>query len=169
MLDKILIIYKGDKLMAAYYLGFATFLIFSAIFLYIFTIKIGWLRLSIGLFIFGLLCLGKGIMIWIVSKDRYNFYKSKKELSLPIVKEEHDYNFYRLQKKALNRRRYIYTLIVCFFLLIGGFLIGEKVLAIGLLVPIMLYSSTEFCVILLTEFRLWEYQRLIEKTIADNY
>jgi hypothetical protein len=31
------------------------------------------------------------------------------------------------------------------------------------LVPIMFYTGTEIAVTLLTEFRLWEYQRQLEK------
>ncbi len=163
LLEKALIIYKGDKLMAAYYVGFATTLLLSAVFLYFFTLRIGWFYLAIGLFILGIFCMVKGIFIYRVAYNRHKFYSEKSALSVSDVKSESDYNMYRLEKKQLNRRRYLYSLVFCFILLVLGILAGEKGFSIGTLVPIMLYAGTEFCVTLLTEFRLWEYQRQLEK------
>jgi hypothetical protein len=72
-------------------------------------------------------------------------------------------NHKRLDKKAMNRRRYLYTLLSGIVLLIGGIIFGESGLAIGSFVPVILYAGIEFCVSLLSEFRLWEYQRQLEK------
>ena len=63
----------------------------------------------------------------------------------------------------MNRRRYLYTLLSGVFLLSVGIIFGEKGLAIGSFVPVILYAGIEFCISLLSEFRLWEYQRQLEK------
>jgi MFS family permease len=164
MIEKTRIIYKGDVIMSHYYFGFATALLLSSIFLYFFTVKIGWLFLSYGLGILGLFCFGKGIFIYKIAKERYNFYQSKNMLSMKEINDEIKYNKYRLDKKAINRRRYLYTIIVSIIFLFIGIVLNQKGFAIGTLVPIILYAGTEFCVGLLTEFRLWEYQRQMEKS-----
>ncbi len=149
--------------MSHYYFGFATLLLFSSIFLYLFTVKMGWLYLIIGLSLLSIFCFGKGFFLNKISRARYKYYENKDFLSISEIKAEINYNKYRLEKKALNRRLYLYTVIVCMALLFAGILINEKGLAIGTFVPIILYAGTEFCVGLLTEFRLWEYQRQLEK------
>jgi hypothetical protein len=163
ILDRTRIIYKGDKLMAMYYIGLATFLLCSALLLYLFTTKIGWTSLAIGLAAFGFLCGGKGIMIYRVAKGRISYYLNVKSLGLGELKEEMDYNLFRLKKKESNRPKYIYGLAICFILMVIGIAIGEKGYTIGTLVPIMFYTGTEIAVTLLTEFRLWEYHRQLEK------
>jgi hypothetical protein len=163
MIDKVKIIYKGDKLMALYYMGLGVFLIFAAVCLFLFTSRIGWFSLAIGLSLFGMLCACKGFIIYNVAKQRYAHYDKIETLSLRELKEEIDYNQYRLNKKAQNRPRYIYGLVVCFILLLIGMAIQQKGYTIGILVPIMFYTGTEIAVTLLTEFRLWEYQRQLEK------
>jgi hypothetical protein len=116
-----------------------------------------------GLAIFGSYALVKGMLIYKVSVARFNYFKEKESLSLSDLKSEKDYNFYRLKKKEINRRRYIYTLIIGSIVAVLGIVIGEKGLIIGTIVPIVLFAGVEFSVGLLTEFRLWEYQRQLEK------
>lgn len=154
-------------IMSHYYFGFATSLLLSSAFLYFFTMRIGWLYLSDGLGILGLFCMGKGIMLYRIAKERFRYYNQKSDLSLAEIKTEMDYNKYRLDKKAVNRRRYLYTVVISILLLIIGWAINQKGFAIGTFVPIILYASTEFCVGLLTEFRLWEYHRQMEKVLSN--
>ncbi len=163
MIEKTKIIYKGDMIMSHYYFGFATFLLLSSLFLYFFTLKIGWLFLIYGLAVLGLFCLGKGLALYKISKERFNYYKNKNTLTQSELDAEMEYNKYRLDKKAVNRRRYLYTVLASILLLVIGYIINQKGFAIGTLVPIILYAGTEFCIGLLTEFRLWEYQRQLEK------
>jgi hypothetical protein len=163
MIEKTRIVYKGDKIMAFYYLGFGVTLLLCSVFLFLFTIKIGWFYLAIGLGLISALCLGKGFTILSVANNRLKFYNTKESLDGEILKSEKEYNEYRLSKKALNRRRYIYTLLFGMICIIFGLIVGEKGLAIGTFVPIMLYAGTELGVTLLTEFRLWEYQRQLDK------
>jgi hypothetical protein len=165
MIDKTKIIYKGDMIMSHYYFGFATALLLSSVFLYFFTMRIGWLYLSDGLGILGLFCMGKGIMLYRIAKERHHYYSQKSTLSLSEIKTEMEYNKYRLDKKSINRRRYLYTVLISIILLIIGLAINQKGFAIGTFVPIILYAGTEFCVGLLTEFRLWEYHRQMEKIL----
>jgi hypothetical protein len=163
MIEKTKIIYKGDMIMSHYYFGFATAMLFSCIFLYFFTMRIGWLFLSYGLGLLGLFCMGKGLMLYKIAKERYLYYSGKNTLTPQEIKEEMNYNMYRLDKKSVNRRRYLYTIMACLLFLFIGWIIDQKGFAIGTLVPIILYAGTEFCVGLLTEFRLWEYHRQMEK------
>ncbi|MFM2394512.1 MAG: hypothetical protein RLZZ546_2494 [Bacteroidota bacterium] len=149
--------------MAWFYIGIGSFFLVCSSFLYFFTIKVGWLYLAMGLAIFGSYALVKGMLIYKVSVARFNYFKEKESLSLSDLKSEKDYNFYRLKKKEINRRRYIYTLIIGSIVAVLGIVIGEKGLIIGTIVPIVLFAGVEFSVGLLTEFRLWEYQRQLEK------
>lgn len=163
MIEKTRIVYKGDQLMSWFYIGIGSFFLVCGLFLFLFTIKIGWLYLALGLSIFGSYALVKGILIYRVSAARFEFYKNKESLSLTDIKSEKEYNYYRLKKKEVNRRRYIYTLVIGSFIAVLGIVIGEKGLIIGTIVPIVLFAGVEFSVGLLTEFRLWEYQRQLEK------
>jgi hypothetical protein len=47
-----------------------------------------------------------------------------------------------------------------------GIFSDSKSIIMGTLIPIALFSGIEFCISLLTEFRLWEYNRHLEKTRA---
>lgn len=163
MIEKTRIVYKGDQLMSWFYIGIGSFFLICGLFLYLFTVKIGWLYLALGLAIFGSYAFVKGILIYRVSVARYAYYIGKESLSLSDLKSEKEYNFYRLKKKEVNRRRYIYTLVIGSAMAVLGIILGEKGLIIGTIVPIVLFAGIEFSVGLLTEFRLWEYQRQLEK------
>lgn len=163
MLDKALIIYKGDQYTSYIYLGLSLFFGLSAALLFVFTLKIGWFFLAIGLSILAVFSAGKAIYVFFKAKDRILYFQKQTSLEGSILDSEIQYNQQRLLKKGLNRRRYLYTLLGGFFLLVGGIVFGEKGWAIGSFVPVLLYAGIEFSAGLLSEFRLWEYQRQLEK------
>ncbi len=163
MLDKTIIIYKGDQLTAYFYLGLGMFMVLASGFLFAFTQKIGWFYLAIGLSLFAAFSIGKAVYVYFKANQKLGYFNQLMQLSNGDLKQEIVENHKRLDKKALNRRRYLYTLISAFVLLIGGIIFGETGLAIGSFVPVILYAGIEFCVSLLSEFRLWEYQRQLEK------
>lgn len=163
MLDKALIIYKGDQYTSYIYLGLSLFFGISAALLFVFTLKIGWFFLAIGLSILAVFSAGKAIYVYFKAKDCILYFQKLTSLEGSILDNEIQYNQQRLLKKGLNRRRYLYTLLGGFFLLVGGIVFGEKGWAIGSFVPVLLYAGIEFSAGLLSEFRLWEYQRQLEK------
>ena len=163
MLDKALIIYKGDQYTSYIYLGLSLFFGISAALLFVFTLKIGWFFLAIGLSILAVFSAGKAIYVYFKAKDRILYFQKQTSLEGSILDSEIQYNQQRLLKKGLNRRRYLYTLLGGFFLLVCGIVFGEKGWAIGSFVPVLLYAGIEFSAGLLSEFRLWEYQRQLEK------
>lgn len=166
MIEKTLAIYKGEIYRSHFYFGFGTFLLLSSVFLYMFTHKIGWAYLSLGLFIFSIYSFSKGLYVNIVYRKRFAYYSSKPALSSKEVKEEFTYNQKRIHKRINNRRRYLYVMIIAIIIMIIGVLLNEKGLSIGTFVPIILVAGTEFCETLLTEFRLWEYHRNLEKHLT---
>ncbi|MBL0081300.1 MAG: hypothetical protein IPP37_02125 [Saprospiraceae bacterium] len=163
MLDKALIIYRGDQYTSYIYLGLSLFFGVSAAMLFVFTLKIGWFFLAIGLSMLAVFSVGKAVYVYFKAKDRILFFQKLTTLEGDNLETEIQYNQQRLHKKGLNRRRYLYTLLGGFFLLIGGIIFGEKGWAIGSFVPVLLYAGIEFSAGLLSEFRLWEYQRKLEK------
>jgi hypothetical protein len=163
MLDKALIIYKGDQYTSYIYLGLSLFFGIGAAFLFGFTVKIGWFFLAIGLSMLAVFSVGKAVYVYFKAKDRIQYFQNLSTLEGSNLANEVLYNQQRLLKKGLNRRRYLYTLVGGFFLLIGGIIFGEKGWAIGSFVPVLLYAGIEFSAGLLSEFRLWEYQRQLEK------
>lgn len=163
MIEKTIAIYKGEVYRSHFYFGFGTFLLLSSLFLYAFTHKIGWAYLSLGLFIFSIYSFIKGLYVNITYRKRLAYYKSKTELTLKEITEEFNYNQIRINKRINNRRRYMYVMILAIIIMIAGVLLNEKGLSIGTFVPIILVAATEFCETLLTEFRLWEYHRGLEK------
>lgn len=163
MLDKALIIYKGDQYTSYIYLGLGIFFGISAAGLFVFTLKIGWYFLAIGLSLLAAFSIGKAIYVFYKAKYRIEYFKGVSLLEGAELEVEIQYNQQRLHKKGLNRRRYLYTLVGGFILLFGGIIFGEKGWAIGSFVPVLLYAGIEFSMGLLSEFRLWEYQRQLEK------
>jgi hypothetical protein len=166
VIEKTLAIYKGEIYRSHFYFGFGTFLLFSSLFLFTFTQKIGWAYLSLGLFIFSIYSFSKGLYVNIAYRKRFAFYSGKEELSASEVKEEFTYNQIRINKRINNRRRYLYVMLIAIIIMIIGVLLNEKGLSIGTFVPIILVAATEFCETLLTEFRLWEYHRNLEKHLT---
>lgn len=163
MIEKTIAIYRGEIYRSHFYFGFGTLLLFSSIFLYVFTHKIGWAYLSLGLFLFSIYSFAKGLYVYITYKRRLNQYLQKTELTAQDLDNEFRYNQMRINKRINNRRRYLYVMIIGIVIMVAGILFNEKGLSIGTFVPIILVAATEFCETLLTEFRLWEYHRALEK------
>ena len=148
---------------AYFYLGLGMFMVLSSGFLFAFTQKIGWFYLAIGLSLFAAFSIGKAVYVYFKANQRLTYFSQLTQLSDGDLQQEIVENHKRLDKKAMNRRRYLYTLLSGIVLLTGGIIFGETGLAIGSFVPVILYAGIEFCVSLLSEFRLWEYQRQLEK------
>jgi predicted histidine transporter YuiF (NhaC family) len=164
MIDKTRIVYKGDKLLASLYIGVSCFVFILLSFIFTHSHRLGWLYFCITMAILSAYSLIKGIMMYIISKDRIKYYNGFKDHTMKSHSEEKNYNFFRLKKKEVNRRRYLYTAIIAF--VIGTILFittVEKGLILGTALPLILFAIMEFGIGLTTEFRLWEYQRQLEK------
>lgn len=168
MLEKVKIIYKGDIMTSFIYLGIGISFALISLFLYLFTKKVGLYFLSIGLVLFTIYSLAKGILVYKVSKSRYNHYKGKHELSNTELEKELEYTNYRLMKKESNRRRYAWTFVISAIVAVVGVFLKEKGLIIGSMIPIVLFAGVEFAIGLLVEFRLWEFHRMIKKQLGHN-
>ena len=69
MLDKALIIYKGDQYTSYIYLVLSLFFGIGAAFLFGFTVKIGWFFLAIGLSMLAVFSVGKAVYVYFKAKD----------------------------------------------------------------------------------------------------
>ena len=167
MIDKSTILYKGDLWAGAFYLLNSVVMAIIFILLYYFTERIGFFYLSIGMAVLSFFSLGKGFFMIIVYRSRFLFFNKLQNLTKDIIHDEERYTKYRLQKKQINRRRYLRSAIVgsiiAFFSIFSGF----KHVLIGTLVPIILMSGLEFAIGLLTEFRLKAYLMIIERARED--
>jgi hypothetical protein len=67
------------------------------------------------------------------------------------------------RKKSRNRRIYIYLTALGIVMSFLGIFSESKSIIMGTMIPIALFSGIEFGISLLTEFRLWEYTRHLEK------
>jgi hypothetical protein len=162
--EKCRAIYKGDVLAGSFYLFLGFFFLIIGILLQKYVITLGFKYLGLGLIIFSILAIGKGFAMMYLYNSRLNFYKRVANLSLSLIKEEQEYTTYRLMKKSKNRRAYIYITIFGMVGSVLGIFSDSKSIIMGTLIPIALFSGIEFCISLLTEFRLWEYNRHLEKT-----
>jgi hypothetical protein len=164
LLDKTRAIYKGDIVAGSFYALVGSIFLISAAMLHYFakTNSYDFLVRTFGLV--GIFLMGKGVYLMFFYRQRLTFYKSVNDLSYSLVSEESVYTKYRLSKKSRNRRAYLYITIIgvclCFFSIFSG----QKQFIMGTLIPVVITSAIEFCISLLTEFRLWEYQRSLEKT-----
>jgi hypothetical protein len=159
-------IYKGDVIAGSFYLLTATVMIGASIVGFNIGHTFGHYYLSVGLLFFGLLAFGKGIFVMYIYNTRLNYYQKIDNLSEDLMRDEVKYTNFRLEKKARNRRRYIYTVIMGFGVIILSFFTPIKGLILGSSIPIVLFAALEFCIGLLTEFRLWEYTRGLSKEIG---
>jgi hypothetical protein len=166
MIDKAKIIYKGDMITGIIFMvvGFVAGLI--SLLLFLFASKVGFYFLAIGMSIFSLYGFVKGILLYVVGKSRYKHYLKFDELSLIQTQNEIKYTQYRLDKKVKNRRRYAWTFVIASLIGFAGIFTQEKGLIIGTVIPIALFAASEFSMGLLVEFRLWEYQRRLSKSIG---
>ena len=165
LIDKSKILYKGDMLAALFYIFIGVIFLIFAVGLYYFTESVGFRYLSIGFFMFFMYSTGKGLFIYTVAKKRFDFYKNQEELNTTQLREEIKYSDLRIQKKHVSRRIYIYSVVIFSFLAFISVFTPFKSIVIGTSIPIALVSAIEFSIGLMTEFRLREYHRILEKTL----
>jgi hypothetical protein len=163
LVEKCRILYKGDWWAGAFYLLLAVLFVFFACGLQLYTERIGWYFLSMGLYILFLFCLGKGLYIVIIAHKRKSIYEDLDELTPELLDEEIEYTRYRIEKKIRNRRRYVWVFVSASIIGTLGIFSTQKGFIIGSMVPIALIAGIEFGIGLLTEFRLWGYKRYLNK------
>ena len=169
MIDKAKIIYKGDMMTGFVFMIVGVVAGVISLLLFLFASRVGFYFLAIGMSIFSLYGFTKGVLLYIVGKSRFKHYLKFENLSLIQTKNEIKYTQYRLDKKAKNRRRYAWTFIIASLFGFAGIFTQEKGLIIGTIIPIALFAASEFSMGLLVEFRLWEYQRRLSKSIGIRY
>ncbi len=165
MIEKTLILYKGDKLASAFYMGTGVFLASVAIILMIFRASPGFMFLGYGFSVFSIYMTGKGFFMYYVAHQRMTFFKKQIAWSSELAKDEIRYTKFRILKKKSGRRMHIYLMFIGAFCAVGGIFTSEKGLIMGTTIPIVLLSGIEFSVGLLTEFRLKEYLRILQKPL----
>jgi len=163
MLEKCRILYKGDMIAGSFYVFVGMILLLFAVILHYFTDSIGYQYLAIGFFMFFLYCLGKGTFIYVISRQKHLYYWSVSTISPSTLATETEYTEYRITKKNINRRRYLYSAVICSVLAFLGIFSSQKGLIMGTAIPIALISGIEMGIGLLTEFRLREYHRILLK------
>lgn len=163
------VIYEGDVYAGSFYLFIGVCSLLAAFFVYFFSQRLGLFYLSIGLSIFTLYMVGKGIVMIYMYFSRYKYYKNHIDLTIKEVKDERRYTRWRVLKKKKNRRRYIYTIIIGCIIGFMGLFHQEKGLIVATCIPIVLMAAIEFTVGLLTEFRLTEYLKHLHKLHLSYY
>lgn len=163
MLEKSKILYKGDMIAASFYVFVGFILLLFASVLHYYTTSLGYKYLSYGFFMFFLYCIGKGSVMYYISSKRHAFYQSITMIDAKILKSEVDYTTYRIEKKNINRRRYIWIMIFCSLVAFIGIFLPQKAILMGTSIPIALISGIELSIGLLTEFRLREFLRILNK------
>lgn len=163
MLNSAKTIYKGDVLASWFYLSIGMGMLCISALLQHFQISLGFLYLAYGLAAFSLYCIGKGGIMWWMYRKRYVFYDRKQEVTAGLREEEIRYTKFRIHKKKQGRRVHVYIIVLGSVIAFAGAFSSEKGLILGTCIPVVLLSGIEFSVGLLTEFRLWEYLRILEK------
>lgn len=163
MILKTLILYKGDKLASAFYMGTGVFLGIVALLLLIFRPSAGYIFLGYGFSVFSIYMAGKSCFMYYVAHQRLSYFHKQTEWSTDLAKEEIRYTKFRILKKKSGRRIHIYLMFIGAVCAVGGIYSSEKGLIMGTSIPIVLLSGIEFSVGLLTEFRLKEYLRILQK------
>jgi len=163
MLDRTKMIYKGDVLAGSFYLFLGIVSAITSVLLHFFSTKLGYYYLKIGMAVFACYMIGKGCIMIYMYWSRCIYYKSKNSIDQSEVRDEQEYTLFRIKKKQRSRRIYMYIILLGSFIAFGGIFHQEKGLIVGTCIPIVLLSGVEFCIGLLTEFRLSEYLRQLRK------
>lgn len=106
--------------------------------------------------------------MWYVYSRRFRLFARIELLDAGKKQAEIQYTNERILRKQSGRRMHTYILILGSILAVCGVLSSEKGLILGTLIPVVLLSGIEFSVGLLTEFRLQEYLRLLQKNENDH-
>jgi hypothetical protein len=166
MLEKCRIMYKGDMIAASFYLFVGIVLLLFAFILYYFTESQGYKFLSYGFFMFFLYSVGKGAVMYYIYAAKYKHFTQLSSMDIINQKDEIAFTEYRINKKNINRRRYIYTLVICSIIAFGGIFSSYRSILMGTSIPIVLISAIELSIGMLTEFRLREFLRILNKPIS---
>lgn len=156
-------LYKGDVLSGAFYLLTGCIALGTSVALHFFTTRLGYYYLSISMLILALYLIGKGSYMIYMYKSRYDYYKKREDLTGKEHSDERSYTTFRIHKKNSNRRSYMYAIILGCIIAFAGVFHQEKGLILSMCIPIVLMSGIEFAIGLLTEFRLSEYLRILNK------
>lgn len=163
MIDRTKTIYKGDVLAGSFYLFVGVLSALTAVLLYLFTERLGYYYLAVGMFFFSIYMIGKGSVMMYMYWSRYQYYKDRSDINSTEVEDEQAYTELRIRRKNRSRRLYMYIILFGSVTAFGGLFHIEKGLIVGTCIPIVLLSGIEFGVGLLTEFRLSEYLRQLKK------
>lgn len=163
MIDRTKTVYKGDVLASSFYLFVGVISVTIAVLLHFVTVRLGFYYLSVGMAIFAVYMLGKAAVMMYVYWSRYQYYKDRTDITNAEVDDEKDYTSFRIRKKNKNRRYYMYIILLGCLVAFAGVFQQEKGMIIATCIPIVLLSGIEFGVGLLTEFRLSEYLRQLNR------
>lgn len=166
MLEKCRLLYKGDMVAAMIYIFVGILLLIFAAGIYYFAHTPGYKYLSYGFFMFFIYCVGKGSVMYYMYSRKYYYYKKLHEITPKHVVNEKRYTEYRINKKNINRRRYVYMMVISCLIAVTGIFLSQKSILMGTTIPIALITGIELCIGLLTEFRLREYARILNKPIS---
>jgi len=163
MLQRTRTIYKGDVMAGSFYMFIGMLSAISALILHLYSTRLGLYYLSIGLAVFSAYMIGKGSIMIYMYYSRYKFYKSAGNMTAEYIQDEKEYTKFRIRKKQRSRRVYMYIILIGSFVAFAGLFHIEKGLILGTCIPIVLLSGIEFCVGLLTEFRLFEFIKQLRR------
>lgn len=166
MLKKCRLLYKGDMVAALIYIFVGILLFIFAASIYYFAQTPGYKYLSYGFFMFFIYCVGKGCVMYYMYSRKYYYYKNLSTLTPKHVSNEKRYTEYRINKKNINRRRYVYMMVASCLIAVAGIFLPQKSILMGSTIPIALITGIELCIGLLTEFRLREYDRILSKPLS---
>jgi hypothetical protein len=165
ILLKCRVIYKGDYLAGAFYVFIGILMLVLGWGLSFWSkFGMGFHILSTGFFFLTVYGIGKGIAMIIIALTRYTFYMKIQKIDLTTLVQEREYTAYRIQKKSSNRRKYIYITVIASLIAFVGIFSSQKGFYTGTAIPIALISGIEFTIGLLTEFRLNEFFRQLQKS-----
>jgi hypothetical protein len=158
------LLYRGDMWAAAFYLLSSMVLFFFALLLQSLQLTPGFEYLAISFHMFSAYCLGKGLFLFFTSRKRYRHFFNYTTLNTEDITSEIQYTQQRIQKKGKSRRFYVWVTIICIMACATTFFSPLKPIILGTCIPVALIGMIEMGVGLLTEFRLREYLRLLQRS-----
>ncbi|MGB4960897.1 MAG: hypothetical protein WBO36_15555 [Saprospiraceae bacterium] len=98
-----------------------------------------------------------------IAKVKYNTYVNKERMEKTDIQTEIENTKFRIRKKNINRRRYVWMVVICCAIAFFGIFSSYKSILMGTSIPIALIAAIEFSIGLLTEFRLREFLRVLTR------